>query len=145
MRNGSFALATIFELEAAALDGERERALHLLAGAHAARADDAACRIELEIRVRRIDARTEMVGATLAVADAAQPDLRRRVLQLVVTDGGRGEGVEGMVGKIELHHPATQLPQPVGMGRDLHPGGDRRRAGGGRAGAPLDFHQAQPA
>ena len=38
-------------VEAAALDGQREGALHFLAGAHAARADDAFRRIEGEVRV----------------------------------------------------------------------------------------------
>jgi hypothetical protein len=38
-------------VEAAALDGQREGALHLLAGAHAARADDALRRVEGEIGV----------------------------------------------------------------------------------------------
>jgi hypothetical protein len=37
----TFWLARHLRLEAAALDGERERALLLVAGAHAARADDA--------------------------------------------------------------------------------------------------------
>ena len=37
--------------EAAAVDGQREGALHFLAGAHAARADDALRRVEGEVRV----------------------------------------------------------------------------------------------
>ncbi len=37
--------------KAAAIDGQREGALHLLAGAHAARADDALGRLELEVGV----------------------------------------------------------------------------------------------
>ncbi len=39
-----------FRVETAALDGQREGALHLVAGAHAARADDALGRIEGEVR-----------------------------------------------------------------------------------------------
>ena len=37
-------------IEAAAVDRQRERALHFLAGPHAARADDALARIEREVR-----------------------------------------------------------------------------------------------
>ena len=40
-RNGSFWLADDLRVEAAALDRQRERALHFVARAHAARADDA--------------------------------------------------------------------------------------------------------
>ncbi len=43
---------TRLAVEAAALDGQREGALHFLAGPHAARADDAFGRIESEIRIR---------------------------------------------------------------------------------------------
>ena len=42
--NGSFWLAATFGFESAALDRQRERALLLIAGAHAARADDALAR-----------------------------------------------------------------------------------------------------
>ena len=44
-------------VEAAAGDGQREGALHFLAGAHAARADDAFGGIEGEIRIGVVDAR----------------------------------------------------------------------------------------
>ena len=49
--------------EAAAADGQRERALDFLAGAHAARADDALRRVEAEVRVRFVLGVVKMVGA----------------------------------------------------------------------------------
>ena len=63
--------------EAAAVDGERERALHLLARAHAARAHDALGRIEGEVGVGLVLLRRQVVGAVVAVAHFAQAHRRR--------------------------------------------------------------------
>src|SRR5690606_23613590 len=71
-------------LEAAAVDRQRERALHLLAGPHAARADDALRRIEREIRVARVLLGVEVVRALVAVADLAQADRAGHILKLAV-------------------------------------------------------------
>ena len=124
-------------VEAAALDGQREGALHLLAGAHAARADDALRRIEGEVRVGLVLGLLGVVLAVVAVAHVAQADGARHVLQLAVAVGGAGQAVERMVGDVELHHALADLLQPLGLGRHHHARRDRRGAGGGRAGAAL--------
>jgi hypothetical protein len=59
-------------VEAAALDGQREGALHLLAGAHAARADDALRRVEGEIGVALVLLRCRYGSRPVAVAHLAQ-------------------------------------------------------------------------
>ena len=56
--------------KAAAVDGQRERALHFLAGAHAARADDALRGIELKVGVRGVLGLEAVVGG--AVGDCAR-------------------------------------------------------------------------
>ncbi len=63
--------------EAAALDRERERALHLFAGTHAARAHDALRRVEREVRVGGVLREAEVVVARVAVAHVAQARPRR--------------------------------------------------------------------
>ena len=50
-RNGSCWLADDLRFEAAPFDRQRKRALHLIAGAHAARTDDAGVLVEDEIRI----------------------------------------------------------------------------------------------
>ena len=50
-----------------------------------------------------------------------------------------------MVGDVELHDPAADALQAVGLGADDHAGGDRRGAGGGRPGTALDLDEAEPA
>ncbi len=106
--------------EAAALDGQREGALHFLAGPHAARANDALRRIEVEIRIGPVDRRRQMVFALVAVTDVAQPNLAGRGLQFAIAVGGAGQAVQRMVGDVQLHHPAPQFPQFVADGVDLH-------------------------
>ena len=56
--------------EAAAVDGQRERALDLVAGAHAARTHDAFRGVELEVGIRSVRCGVEVVGAVL-VANVA--------------------------------------------------------------------------
>src|SRR6185503_18886117 len=129
----------------ALVDRERERALHLFAGADAARADDAFRRIEGEIGVGLVLLLAEMVLAVIAVADFAQAHRARHVLQLAVAVRGTGQAVQRMVADIELHDPAAQLRDAVGLGVHLHAVLGRRRAGGGRPFPPLDLDEAQTA
>ena len=144
-RNGSAWLGRDERLEAAARDGQREGALHLLAGAHAARADDALRGIEGEIGIGIVDAGIGVPLAVVAVAHLAQADRAGHVLQLAVAVGRAGQAVERMVGDVELHHALAQPLQPLGLGVHHHAFGDRRGAGGRRAAAALDLDQAQPA
>ena len=142
--------------EAAAFDGQREGALHFLAGAHTARADDALRRIEGEIGIRlvlrmplgvglAVRLGKDVVRAVIAVAHFAQANGTRHVLQLAIAVRGTGQTVERMVGDIELHHPAADAGEPLGLRMDGHPWRDRRCAGGRRAGAAFDLHQAEAA
>jgi hypothetical protein len=97
--------------KAAAGDGDGEAALLLLAGAHAAVADDALGRVIAEIGVglvlRRIG---EMifpgVCVTCAVTHLAQAHHAGHGLQLAVAVGGAGQAIQRMVGDVELHHIA---------------------------------------
>ncbi len=132
-------------LEAAALDRERERALHFLAGAHAARADDALARIEREIRVALVLLRVEVVLAGVTVANLAQADRARHVLQLAVAIHGAGEAVERVIGDVELHDVAAHVRDALVLRRDLHAGAG---LGGARRGQTLhafDLDEAQAA
>ena len=130
-------------LEAAAGDRERKRPLHLVAGAHAARADDALGRIEGEVRVRFVFYGLEMVGAVVAIAHLAQADRARHVLQLAVAVRRTGEAIERMIGDVELHDAATQGLELAGLRAHLHAFGDRRGARGRRACAAFDLDEAQ--
>ena len=89
--------------------------------------------------------RLQMVLAVIAVADFAQADLARHVLQFAVAVGGAGQAVQRMVGDVELHHAAAQLGEARGLRPHLHPVFDGRGAGGRRALAAFDLHQAQAA
>ncbi|MPL67273.1 hypothetical protein SDC9_12964 [bioreactor metagenome] len=142
-------------IEAAPLDGQREGALHLLAGPHAAHADDALRRVIAEIGVRdvlrdvarvrlAIRAHLEMVLAP-GIAHLAQADGTGHVLQLAIAVRGAGQAVERVVGDVKLHHPAAQLCQLRGLGVNLHPLAHRRGAGGRRAAHAVDLDHAQPA
>jgi hypothetical protein len=142
-------------VKAAPGDGQREGALDLFAGPHAARADDAFRRVIGEIRVRCVPgdvvgvgrgggAGLEMVAAG-RIADIAQADRTGHVLQFAIAIRRAGQTVERVVRDIELHHAAAQAPDPVGLGVHHHPLGHRRGAGGGRAAPARDLHQAQPA
>src|SRR5690606_6954489 len=129
-------------VEAAALDGQRERTLDVFAGAHAARTHDALARLEGEVRVALVLGRVEVVGAVIAVAHFAQTHGTGHVLQFAVAVGGTGQAVERMVGDVKLHDPFAQLGQLAVLGGDLEAGFHRRGAGGRRAAAAFDFHQA---
>ena len=132
-------------VEAAAENGQRECALHLLAGAHAARADDAFRGFEGEIGIGGVGRRLQMVRAVIAVAHVAQADVAGLGLQLAIVVGAAGQAIQRMVGNVELHDAAAQALQARRLGADDHPRFGRRRAGGGRALAALDFDQAEAA
>ena len=101
-------------VEAAAVDRQRERALRLLAGAHAARADDALGRVEGEVRVRFV-LRLGRGGSRRGRSALARGPRARHVLQLAVAVGGQVRQIERMVGDVQLHHAAAQLLQPLGV------------------------------
>ena len=124
---------------------QREGPLHLLAGAHAARAHDAFGRIIGEIRIGLVLARIGMLVAGIAIAHVAQADGAGHVLQLAVAIGGAGQAIQRVIGDVELHHPFAQALQALGLGAHRHSGRDRRGAGSRRAGAALDLHEAEPA
>ena len=131
--------------EAAAGDGQREGALHLLAGAHAARTDDALARFVGEIRIGLVEFGIGMLGAVIAVAHFAQAHGAGHVLQFAIAVGRAGQAVERMVGDVKLHHALAQPLEPVGLRAHHHAVGDRRRARGRRARPALDLDQTQPA
>ena len=131
--------------ESAPGDGQREGPLHLLAGAHAARAYDAFRRVVGEIGIGLVLAGIGMLVAGIAIAHVAQADGAGHVLQLAVAVGGTGEAIQGVIGDVEFHHPLAQALEPVGLGTHRHSGRNRRGARGRRAGAPFDLDEAEPA
>ena len=132
-------------VEAAAGDGQSECALHLFAGADAARADDAFRRLVGEIGVRGVEPGIGVAMAVIAVSHLAQAHRAGHVLQFAIAIGRAGQAVERVLGDIELHHALAEPLQSVGLGVHHHAFGDRRGAGGGRAVAALDLDQAKPA
>ena len=132
-------------VEAAPEDGQRERALHFLAGAHAARADDALRGFEGEIGIGGVGRRLQVVGAVIAVAHVAQADDARLRLQFAIAVGAAGQAIERMVGDVELHHAAPQFGEPRRLRVHDHAALGRRGAGGRRALAALDLDEAEPA
>ena len=81
-------------VEAAAENSQRERALDLLTGAHAARANDACRGVEGEIGIGGVDRSVEMIGAGMAVAHLAQADDPRLGLKLAIAIGAGRQGVQ---------------------------------------------------
>ncbi len=143
-------------VEAASGNSQREGALHLLAGSHATRTDDAFRGIVGEIRVRFILRHPGRVGRTtslgenvvlalVAIAHVTQAHRAGHVLQFAVAIRRAGQAVQRMVGDVELHHALAELFQPLGLGVDhkaLHSG---RGAGSRRAGAAFDLDQTEAA
>lgn len=113
--------------------------------AHAARADDAFGGIEGEIRVALVLVGDEVVEALIAIADVAQAHRAGLVLQFAIAIGRASETIERMVGDVELHHPAAQLGQPVGLRPHDHAVRDRRGARRRIAVAAIDLDQAEAA
>ena len=145
-----------FRVEAASLDRQRQRALLLVAGAHAARADDALARIKREIRIRfvlrhearvglAVDLRVHVVVAVVAVAHFAQADGTGHVLQFAVAIGRAGQAVQRVIGNVQLHPAPAQVGQLVVLGDHLHAVGNQCGARRRIAAHAFDLHQAQPA
>ena len=143
-------------VETAARDRQCEGALNFLAGADAARADDAFRGVVGKIRVGLVLRHPVVVGAAIrlgehvvlafvTVAHVAQADRTRHVLQFAIAVGGAGQAVQRMVGDVQLHHALAQLLQPFSLGVHDKAVHRRRGAGGWRAGAALDLDQAEPA
>ena len=154
-------------VETPPLDGQREGPLHLLAGAHAARTDDALAGVigeigvavvlgdeqrivvttpqpRLGLRPRALPRNVEMVRAG-RIAHITQPHLPCRILQLAIAIGRAGQAIQRVVADIQLHHAAAQLADLVGLGPHDHALGHRGGAAGGRAAPPLDLDHAQTA
>ena len=132
-------------VESAAENRQRECALHLFAGAHAARADDAFRGFKGEIGIGGVDRGFQMVRAGVAVPDVAQSDVPRLGLQLAIIVGAACEAIQRMVGNVEFHHAPAQALQARRLGADDHPGFRWRRARSGRSFSPFDFNQAEAA
>ena len=132
-------------VEAPALDRQRQRALLLVAGAHAAGADDAFAGVEREIRIAGVLDRDPVILALVAIADLAQSDDAGHVLQLAVTVGRAREAVERMIGDVQLHHTAADVGELSVLRGHFHAGRDRRGARRRQAFHPLDLHETQAA
>ena len=90
-------------------------------------------------------AELEVVLAFIAVADFAQADDARHVLQLAVAVRRAGQAIERVIGDVQLHHAAAQLGELGALRAHLHARLDQRRARRRIALAPFDLDQAQPA
>src|SRR6185312_2117995 len=149
--------------EAAAFHGQRESALHVGAGAYAARADDALRGVVDEIGVRfvphhmvdgemavaRRDAVPviggDMVAALDAVAVLREANQRDHMVELAGPSAGFLAPAERMIGNVKLHDTLAQGIEPVALRMHRHALADRRRTGGGRTVAALDLDQADTA
>jgi hypothetical protein len=131
--------------EAAPVDCEGKGSLDFLASANATIADDAFRRIIAEIGVRLVLLVGEVVGARIAVAHIAQPDVAGLCLQLAIAVSGAGEAIERMIGDVKLHHTLAQRFQALSLGADHHARRDRGGARGGGSGAALDLDQTEAA
>ena len=131
--------------EPASFDGQRERSLHFVTGAHAARASDALVGLEGEVRVRHIVGLAHVVFAVIAIAHIAQADFGRGILQFAIVVGAAGQAIERVVGDVEFHHRLADSGNFVGLGVDHHARHDRSGAAGRSAAHAIDFDQAHPA
>jgi hypothetical protein len=132
-------------IEAAILDGQRQGALLLVAGAHAARAYDALAGIEGEVGIALVFFGGEMIFTLVAIAHFAQAHSARHVLQFAVAVGRTSQAIQGVIRDIEFHHAAAYVRQLLVLRGDFHSRCDRRGARGGQALHALDLHQAQTA
>ncbi len=132
-------------VEAAPADGQGVGALLLLAGAHAAGADDALGRVEAEIQGGVVLGLIQMMGAVVAVAHGPQAHRAGHVLKFAIAVGGAGQAIQGMVGDVEFHDVAPQLRQPGRLGMHHHAFLDQGGAGRRIPLAPLNGHHAQAA
>ena len=131
--------------KAAAIDRQREGALHLAAGPHATRADDAGRRIEIKVRVALVDRRVQVVGAILAITGRRDAQVFGRLVQFAAVAGRTFLAALGMVGEIQLHDALAQFRELVALGAHGHALGRQRGAGGREAALAVDLDQAQAA
>ncbi len=134
-----------FGLESATFYRQREGALDFVAGAYAARADDALRGIELEIGIAGVDRCVQVILAVEAVADVAQADRAGHVLQLAVAVRRAGQAVQRVVGDVQFHDITPDFRKRIGLCANLHARLDRRRARGRVTLATLNLDQAKPA
>src|ERR1700742_3714782 len=134
-------------MERTALNRQRKRALHLFAGTHAARTDDALGRLEREVGIRSVfwQGLFEMVFAFVTVPDFSQSDHSRHVLELAIPVCTARQAVERMIRNVKLHHAFAKLLQLRRRRTDLHPWLGQSGAGGGRSAPALDLHKAETA
>ena len=132
-------------LETTTLKRQRECALNLFAGTHAAGADDAFGRIETEIRIGFVLCGIKVIGTGIAIAHLAKPHRARHILQLAIAIGSAGQTVQRMIGDVKLHDIAANLLQLAGLGGHHHALGNGSGAGCRQAVAALDLHKAKPA
>ncbi len=135
----------MIEIEAAAGDGERERALNFLASPHAARADDAFGRIEAEIRIRIVNAGIAVALAVKTVAHLRETHVLGGVEEIDVGVFAAVERIDGVIGDVKLHHAFAQPIEAFALRMHHNSFGDRRRARGRRSGAAIDLDQADAA
>ena len=131
--------------EAAPVDGQRERALHFLAGSHAARADDAFARVEGEIGIGSVFPGLQVILALVAVTHFAQAHHTGHVLQFAIAVGGASQAIERMIGDVQLHHATADVRELRRLRAHFHPWRDGGGTGGGIAFAAIDLDQAQAA
>src|SRR5690606_8515485 len=110
-----------FRIEAAAFDRERERALDLIARAHAARADDAQVRIEREVGIAEVlRLRALIRAATDRVARRGHADLVGDILQLAMAVAWARFAIERVIRDVELEHVRAQLRELFALRAYLH-------------------------
>ncbi len=129
-------------LEAAPLQRQRERALDLFTGAHAAAADDALGRVEHEVGVGLIDRGLGVAGTGRPIGVAVHPDLLQRLVKLAPA---ALHLVGRKVGQIQLQHAPAQRLQLGRGGAHHHARFDRGGATGRIAALAVDLDQADPA
>src|SRR5579862_8042419 len=131
--------------EAAAVDGEREGALHFFAGADAARAHDAFGLIKFEVGVRVVDVVVLVILALVAVANFCQADGGEHLLEFGGAAGGAFEHFARIVGRVQLHHALAKFFELRGLRENLHAIFARGGAGRGISAATFYFHEAEAA
>ena len=143
-------------VKSATLDGQREGALHLLAGTHAAAAHDTFLRVIAEIGVAVVAG--DVVRVFLAtcvfhpemrinclIPHVAQADSARHVLQFAIAIGAASQAIQRVIADVQFHHATAQLLQSGVLGMNFQARSNRGGATGGCAIAPLDLDQTQTA